>query len=149
LYSILLVTIKFIHNMKKTFFLLFAFALTMLVSIATDVGAKVPDKLQTQYVVSQITMPVMNAVSFESVQAVYSTSGVLLVNRPEVAVLKFSPGAILHLDPGICVQVSVNKFSLQNRAYNNSYSYTPYRMRNNYNLSTQYGKLFSLTARHV
>jgi len=133
--------------MKRLIFLLIAFACGLTTVIASDVGSKPTLQLPTS-VITQITaMPVLNAVCFEMTPVIYQASGVTLVNKYQMVGKTFMPVAILHLDPGIYIQVSVNKFNLQNRTSNNSY--TPYSMLNNYELLTVNYELNLPTARHV
>jgi len=119
----------------KKLFILIAFTCTMCASIAADVGVKTTDIFLKPSVITQITtIPVINVMSFAMVPTVYGT----YVNISERPILleqtykmdtwrnpdygsNFTPKSFAYLDPGQCLQVSVNNSKDKSLVFTNSY----------------------------
>jgi len=135
--------------MKKFIFLIALFSLTFMSAIASDVGKQANDMLQNSYVVQQIsTVPVINAVNFETAQVVYNFTSTILMAKTETEVQTWNLDTWRNPDWGPRIASSKN-MNIKNQTYNhsNNNSYTPYLLLTAcYSLSTTN---YLPTARHV
>lgn len=102
--------------MKKLFFLLMAFSLTLSVAIANDVG-KLRTDMQISYVVDQPSpMPVMNAVMLEASPLEFATSYTILQAKQTTKPLTVKLDAWRNPDWGGSLAIMSNSNTFNYRA---------------------------------